>query len=89
MSEEVKFVSPRRLSMTVVVVPDQWREIQTPVGAKMVQATGKTIQFLNGIYKTSDPEVIEYLESKYNDSRFPILSDRQMKSMATPVAKKA
>ncbi len=81
-AEEVIFYSARRPSMTVIVVPEQWREVTTPAGAKMVQSKGKLAQFEAGQFRTTDVEIIDYLENTYNDPRFPILSNRQIRAMA-------
>jgi hypothetical protein len=76
--EKVRFVSSRSPSMKVVIKPTQWEFAATPTGSRPVQVPGKSVQFKNGVLETNDPEVIDYLESRYNDSRFPIISGRQV-----------
>ena len=79
--DSVSFTSPKALYQTIIVVPDQWKEVTTPVGGKLVQVPGKTVQFEAGLYRTSDLEIIDYLENKYDDPRRPIFSSRQMHAM--------
>ena len=72
----VRFISTRSPSMKVVIKPTSWEFAATPTGSRPVQVQGKSIQFKNGVLETDDPEVVEFLEKKYNDSRFPIVSSR-------------
>ena len=82
--DEVVFYSVKRPSMLVIVRPSQWKEVETgPNSTKLIQTEGLEAQFEAGQFKTDNPEIIAYLETKYQDPRFPILSQRQMREMAT------
>ncbi len=81
---KVIFFSPRRPAMTVVIRPDEWRMVSMQGGGeKLMQIPGLTVQFENGQLATKDSEIIHYLEDVYNDPRFPIMSNRQMKAMVS------
>lgn len=73
---KVRFLSPKSPGLTVVVSPEHWGTVKTPVGDKMMLAKGKSATFVNGVFETNDPEIIEYLEEVYKDPRFPVLSSR-------------
>lgn len=78
-AEIVTFLSPRAHGMTLIVTPDYWTTIDTPGGQKQTMIKGKTVEFENGIYRTTDPEIIEYLEQVYADKadpRYPVISTR-------------
>lgn len=92
----VVFYSPRSVGLTVVVIPERWVMLQTPAGLIPAPSEGKSAEFNQGKYTTDDPEIIACLEGDlkalralgssakpYLDHRFPILSDRQMKAMAS------
>ncbi len=77
-SKRLRFLSVRSPSMRLVVKPTTWEFVSTPTGSRSVQVTGKAVEFVNGVFETDDPELIEFLEHKYNDSRFPVISANQL-----------
>lgn len=81
-SNFVKFRSPRAASLRVVVRPTYVVPRDTPAGTVWVRSEGKTAEFQNGILITDDQEIIDHLESKYKDDRFPILSDTKLREFA-------
>lgn len=72
------FYSPKALSMVITVRPEYWGVKTTPSGDISQKVEGKYVQFEGGRFATEDPEIITYIETKYKDPRFPILSDRQI-----------
>ena len=80
-SSKVSFTSPKSAALRIVVKPSYWTQVQTPGGTKAMVIQGKTAEFLDGRYITDDLEIIDYLENKYKDDRYPILSDRKMRGM--------
>jgi len=76
--KEVLFYSPRAPFQTVIVKPTEWVMVESPAGTRNIQVAGKEAQFDNGTFRTSDPEIIEYLEKKYSSPRYPIVSARQL-----------
>jgi len=77
----VTFRSPMSAALRIVVAPSYWTEVVTPAGNKRVVVPGKTAEFQNGLFKTADPEIIDYLENKYKDDRYPIFSDSKLREM--------
>lgn len=73
----VRFLSTRAPSLFLVIKPTQYRVISTPAGEQPILVEGKSVQFQNGEFETDDPEIIRYLEEKYTDQRFPIISMRK------------
>lgn len=90
--EEVTFYCPRPLYQTVVVIPEQWYNVEGPAGSKQEKTEGKLAEFDNGKFVTDDPEIIDYLENVnhrceyhtgkrrggYSDFQFPIHSARKI-----------
>jgi hypothetical protein len=86
-AKEAKFVtfrSPRIKSLRIVVVPSMNRVIETPTGNYVTRVDGKTAEFVDGIYRTNDPEIIECL-TKYSankkNARYPVISDIDIERM--------
>ena len=73
--EPVRFFSPASNGLSVIVAPKEWVVNKTPAGDRTIQTPGKTAQFENNIYITSDPEIIEFLTTTYTDKRYPIVRD--------------
>lgn len=67
------FFSPRAKGLVVTVRPTEWKLVQTPTGDRQVPVEGKYAEFDGGYYSTDDAEIIEYLKTKYNHSRYPII----------------
>lgn len=74
-SKDIRFFSPKSGSLNIVVEPKEWMVVKTPAGERTIQSPGKTAQFMNNIFTTEDPEIIEYLTNTYADRRFPIVRD--------------
>jgi len=77
---KVLFYSPKSPNLTIVVKPEYWARVETPGGEQSFKVAGKTVEFLEGRFSTSDPEIIAYLETIYNSlpgsGRFPVVSSR-------------
>lgn len=67
-----RFVSSRAPYLTVVVEPERQGFINTAAGSMHTTLPGIKIQFTNGIFETDDPKLIDYLENKYKDRRYPV-----------------
>lgn len=72
------FYSPKALSMVITVRPEYWGVRTTPSGDISQKVEGKYVQFEGGRFVTDDVEIIDYIENRYKDPRFPILSDKQV-----------
>jgi hypothetical protein len=70
---EVTFFSPRAKEQAIVVIPVEWLTQETPAGSRTIQSKGKIAQFIDGIFRTSDPEIVAYLTNVYTDKRFPVV----------------
>jgi len=71
--EVITFYSPRAKEQIVICIAQQWVTQVTPAGNRTIQTPGKTAEFKNGIFKTYDEEIINYLTDVYADKRFPIV----------------
>ncbi len=67
--------------LRIVVVPTREVRMDTPAGIIHERVQGKTVEFLNGLYTTDDPEIIDFLEHKYKDERFPVFSDMKLRGL--------
>lgn len=84
--EQVTFYSPIRPYLNIVVRPEMKGTKQIPSSnggtIDIIDIVpGITVEFDAGKYFTSDPVIIDYLENKYANQRFPIMSSRQMRAM--------
>ena len=69
-----KFISTRSPGLRVVIRPTRRGFIQTPHGSMDSVFEGKSAQFVNGEFETTDAETIEYLNGVYNDRRYPVVN---------------
>lgn len=80
----VVFRSPRVRDLRIVITPSFNKIIEGPAGSYITRVAGKTAEFRDGIFRTDDPEIIEYL-SKYSEKRengrYPIISTIDMENM--------
>jgi hypothetical protein len=60
--------------LRIVIRPQYWVKTETPAGIQQVLSEGKVAEFREGIFVTEDPEIIDFLENKYKDGRYPVLS---------------
>lgn len=86
-SRTVRFVSPKSANLRVVIKPTAWERVLSPGAAgqqviQTVQIEGKAAQFVDGLFTTEDPVIIEYLENVYSkkpeNAMFPIYSQKIM-----------
>jgi len=73
-SSKVVFRSPKSSDLRIVIKPSYWVRTETPAGIVQVLSEGKAAEFHNGVFTTEDPEMIDFLENKYKDGRFPVFS---------------
>jgi hypothetical protein len=73
-SLKVSFRSPKAGDLRIVIRPQYWIKTETPAGTQQVLSEGKVAEFREGIFITEDPEIIDFLENKYKDGRYPVLS---------------
>jgi hypothetical protein len=82
---EVTYRSPRIKGLRLVVTPTFNRIIETPTGNYVTRVAGKTVEFKEGFYKTSDPEIIAFL-NRYTKTksaaRYPVISSDEIARMA-------
>ena len=69
-----KFISSRSPGLTVIIRPTRRGFINTSGGSMETMIDGKSVNFINGILETNDPEVIDYLNTKYRDRRYPVVN---------------
>lgn len=81
----VTFRSPMSSGLRIVIKPSMWTTLETPAGTVKQVVPGKTVEFLNGIFKTNDPDVIDFLENRYKSDRYPIFSDSNLRKMGVKV----
>jgi hypothetical protein len=74
-SIKVRFFSPRASGLNIIVHAKEWFTQQTPSGSRTIQSKGKSAQFVNSLFNTEDPDIIEYLTNTYKDKRFPVVRD--------------
>jgi hypothetical protein len=66
---EVTFQSPKFPFLRVVVRPEDYQVIEVSPGrTKLRPVPGKRAEFDNGIFKTSDPEIISFIKDRYRSS---------------------
>jgi hypothetical protein len=84
-TKEVIFRSPRIRGLRIIVSPSFNRVVETPTGNYVTRVPGKVVEFKDGMYKTSDPEIIAFLDG-YTKSkaahRYPIISSLEIERMA-------
>jgi hypothetical protein len=80
-TSSVTFRSPRNPELRVVITRTDRMLIPTPAGTIQELRQGKTAEFREGLFTTDDPEIINYLENRYHDARYPILSQRVISRM--------
>jgi len=78
---QVTFRSPKSTDLRIVIKPSYWVKTETPAGIVQVLSEGKAANFHMGVFTTDDPEIIDFLENKYKDSRFPIFSLARLQAM--------
>ena len=79
-SSRVSFRSPKSSDLRIVIKPSYWVRTETPAGIVQVLSEGKAAQFHMGVFTTEDLEIIDFLENKYKDDRFPVLSLAKIRS---------
>jgi hypothetical protein len=73
-SSKVVFRSPMASDLRIVIKPSYWVKTETPAGIVQVLSEGKAAEFRNGVFMTEDPEIIDFLENKYENGRYPVFS---------------
>ena len=74
--------------LRIVVEADSYKEFKTPSGTRVLPVKGKIAEFEEGIFKTTDPEIIEYLTDVYKDRRYPVVrQDAETASAGSKPAK--
>lgn len=69
-----KFFSPRSAELRVVVKPRHRGFMVTPQGQVDIVHEGKSAQFVNGEFETTDPDIINHLTKVYRDPRYPVVN---------------
>jgi len=80
-SLKVAFRSPKSADLRIVIKPSYWVKTETPAGIVQVLSKGLVADFHNGVFTTEDQEIIDFLENKYKDGRFPIFSLARIRAM--------
>ena len=75
----VVFTSPRSMGLRIIVSKSYWTEVKTPGGSHREVIPGKTAEFVEGVLRTTDPEIIDFLENRYESKRYPVVSPRMYK----------
>jgi len=78
---QVTFRSPRASDLRIVLKPSYWVKTETPAGIVQQLSEGKVAQFRMGVFATDDPEIIDFLENRYKDDRYPIFSLAKIREM--------
>lgn len=78
---KIMFHSPMSSELRIVVKRTDQVRVVTPAGIIHERVPGKTVEFRQGLYYTDDPEIIDFLENKYKDERFPVYSDRKLQGI--------
>jgi hypothetical protein len=76
----VEYRSPKIRGLRIIVRPSFYNTVNTPTGSRTMLVPGKVVEFRDGVFKTDDPEIIEFL-SHYSNPKFPVLSVDDMKDM--------
>lgn len=80
----VIYRSPRVRDLRIVVTPSFNKIIDGPAGSYITRVQGKTAEFRDGVFRTNDPEIIEYLNQysqKKENGRYPIISMDEIEKM--------
>jgi len=82
LSATVEYRSPRVKGLRIVVSPTYYNQVETPTGTRVIPVKGKTAEFKDGVFRTSDPEIIKYL-NQYSDARYPVVNMTEMRSQCS------
>ena len=80
--ETITFRSPKSSELRIIIKPSRNFKLETPNGVILDTVAGKMAEFRMGLFSTNDPEIIHFLEYKYNDPKFPVYSNRTLKRLA-------